>query len=245
MRAGAPEWRARLLLIGASLLTGLLAAEGAARLRLRWRAPVVGGLGTPISELSPVLGWKTRPTGSQRIKREDFDVTITINTLGLRGPEIPYEASPGTRRLAIMGDSFAHGYYADEPLTLRGRLATALAGCSVDVLNGGSPGYSTDQEWLYFTSEIKKYRPSEVVVLFYYNDLGFNIEAVGTGDRAKPVFVEQDGALVLRPPVEATNGGQASFDHRLEARPTRRLAWLRPVSPSFLPLMSRRRNMRS
>ena len=203
MRAGAPEWRARLLLIGASFLAGLIAAEAAVRVLLR-SAPAEGALGTPISELSPVLGWKTRPTGSQRIRREEFDVTITINTLGLRGPEISYEALPGTRRLAIMGDSFAHGYYADEPLTLRGRLATALAACSVDVLNAGSPGYSTDQEWLYFTTEIKKYRPSEVVVLFYYNDLRFNLEAVGTGDRAKPVFVEQDGAFVLRPPAEGT-----------------------------------------
>ena len=60
MRTGAAEWRTRLLLIGASSLAGLLAAEAAARFLLR-SAPAERTLGTPISELSPVLGWKTRP----------------------------------------------------------------------------------------------------------------------------------------------------------------------------------------
>ena len=198
MKSRAGEWRARLLLAALSTGLGLIFAECAARILLR---PARAVEGTLISEISPTLGWKTRPRGAQRVSREDFDVTIAINSLGLRGPEIPYQAAPGTRRLAIMGDSFAHGYYALEPQTLRGRLAEALGSCSVEVLNGGSPGYSTDQEWRFFSEEIRKYGPTEVVLLFYSNDLLFNTEGMGTGNRAKPVFVEREGALQFIPPV--------------------------------------------
>ena len=200
MNARAPEWRVRLLLAAVSSAVTLFGAEALARILLR-SPPSERAPGTPISELSPTLGWRTRPTGSQRIKRGEFAVTISINGQGLRGPEIAYRAAPGVRRLAIMGDSFAHGYYADEPSTLRGRLGVALQGCAVEALNAGSPGYSTDQEWLYFAEEISKYQPSEIVLLFYYNDLFFNLEPMGTGDRAKPVFEERGGVLVARPPA--------------------------------------------
>jgi hypothetical protein len=200
MKGRALEWRSRLLLASFSLALTLVLAEIGARLLLR-PGPLPVPEGTAISELSPTLGWRTKANGSQRIKREDFEVTISINRLGLRGPEIPYEAVEGARRLAIMGDSFANGYYAEEPQTLRGRLAEALKTCKVDVLNAGQPGYSTDQEWIYFREEIRKYHPREVVLLFYYNDLEFNLDRVGTADRGKPVFVERDGGLELIPPV--------------------------------------------
>ena len=196
MNPRAGEWRSRLLLATFSAALSLAVAEGSARALLR-PAPLRPPEGTPISEISPTLGWRTRANGSQRIRREDFEVTIAINSQGLRGPEVPYEPSPGARRLAIMGDSFAHGYYAEEPQTLRGRLGAALAACQVDVLNAGGPGYSTDQEWIYFVEEIRKYHPSEVVLLFYYNDLKFNIDRLGTANRPKPMFVETDGALQL------------------------------------------------
>lgn len=199
MNARAREWRARLLL--ALFSTGLVVAfsEVAARVVLRPGddAPATG---TPISELSQTLGWRTRPLGAQHLRREDFDVTLELNAHGLRGPDLPYEAQAGWRRLAIMGDSFAHGYYAAEPETLAGRLRTALRPCRVDVLNAGGPGYSTDQEWIYYNEEIAKYAPREVVLLFYYNDLFFNIDPMGTANRGKPLFEEKDGELVLIPP---------------------------------------------
>ncbi len=217
MRGRAGEWRARLLLAALSTGIALVLAEGAARVLSR-PAPAGPPDGTPISTLSPSLGWATLPHGSQRIRREDFEVTVSINSRGLRGPEIPYEAAPGQRRLAIMGDSFAHGYYAEEPGTLRGRLATALQACQVDVLNAGSPGYSTDQEWLYFDEEIAKYRPREVVLLFYYNDLQFNVEGIGTADREKPVFVRKEGALELVPPRVQEPAAGVNQDKRVEAR---------------------------
>jgi len=202
MKPPGREWRARLLLALVSTVLSLGVAELVARIALRPR-PARTGEGTPISEMSSTLGWKTRPGGSQRIRREDFEVTVSLNAFGLRGPDLPYEAAPGRRRLAIMGDSFAHGYYAEEPDTVRGLLGEALGGCGVDVLNAGGPGYSSDQAWIYFDTEIRKYNPSEVVLLFYYNDLQFNLETTGTANREKPVFVEKDGRLEVIPPPPA------------------------------------------
>jgi hypothetical protein len=219
VKAGAGEWRARLILATLSVSVALVCAEAAARYLLEPRA--IRPEGTPISEVSPTLGWKAKAGGAQRIRREDFDVEIAINSLGLRGPEIPYEATNGARRLAIMGDSFAHGYYAEERDTLRGRLGAALGPCGVDVLNAGGPGYSTDQEWLYFDEEIRRYSPAEVVVVFYYNDLQFNIERVGTANRPKPMFVEIDGSLQLIPPDEPR---QSRSRDRADRPPARRAA---------------------
>lgn len=216
MKPGAGEWRSRFFLAILSAILTMGAMEVAARFWLRPPPPRVVD-GTPISELSSTLGWRTRALGAQRIRREDFEVSVALNRLGLRGPEIPYQAAPGVRRLAIMGDSFAHGYYAEEPETVRGRLASALRSCQVDVLNAGAPGYSTDQEWLYFGEEISKYQPSEVVLLFYYNDLLFNTERIGTGNRSKPVLVEASGALEVLPPDLSASRGIARED-RLSRR---------------------------
>lgn len=200
MSSRAAEWRVRLGMILISSGLALLVLEVAARILL---SPAVnrGVAGTPISETSKTLGWRTRPGGSQRIVREDFDVTVSLNTHGLRGPDLDYGKSAGRRRLVIAGDSFAHGYYAPEEETLAGRLRGSLTACGVDVVNGGGPGYSTDQEWLYFSEELARYEPSEVLLLFYYNDLLFNIESLGTANRSKPMFREQDGKLTLVPPA--------------------------------------------
>ena len=218
MTSRAAEWRARLLLVAASLVIALLVAEAVARILLRPAAPAAGGSGTPISEPSDSLGWKPRAGGSQTIRREDFSVHLAINAMGLRGPEVPYAAPSGVRRVALMGDSFAHGYYAEEPETVRGRLGAALSGCGVDVVNGGVPGYSTDQEWLFYRDEIARYRPSEVVLLFYYNDLQFNIERVGTANRPKPVFMQNGQGLELVLPEVRTRALRREV---LEARERR------------------------
>ena len=73
MSSRAAEWRVRLGMILISSGLALLVLEVAARILL---APAVnrGVAGTPISETSKTLGWRTRPGGSQRIVREDFDV---------------------------------------------------------------------------------------------------------------------------------------------------------------------------
>ncbi len=168
----------------------------------------------PISRYHPVLGWEKVPGAVQRIVRPEFSVELRFNSLGLRGPERPYAKPAGTRRVLLLGDSFTEGYYAEEPETVRARLESALArGCGpVEVINGGTIAYSTDQEYLFFREDGRRYAPDVVVLLFYSNDLYYNASPVGPGNEPKP-FVERgdDGAPVVHNvPVPQGNEGQLS-----------------------------------
>jgi lysophospholipase L1-like esterase len=147
-----------------------------------------------------VLGWDKTPGAAQTIRRPEFAITLQFNSKGLRGPERDYPKPAGTRRVLILGDSFAEGYYANENQTLRAVLEDSLhhEGCGpVEVINGGTLDYSTDQEYLFYKTEGHRYGADAVVLLFYYNDLAFNISPNGRGGEAKPYFEVREGRLVL------------------------------------------------
>lgn len=181
------------LALGSAALC-LLAVEGAARwVAARAAVPDAPSHESPIARHHPRLGWENFPGGSQHLVRSEFDVTITFNEHGLRGPDRPYEKPAGTRRVLILGDSFAAGYYAEEPETVRARLEALLneaspTGAPVEVLNAGTPGYSTDQEYLLYVDRGRRYRPDVVLLLFFCNDLYFNTTPDGTGGEPKPYF---------------------------------------------------------
>jgi lysophospholipase L1-like esterase len=71
------------------------------------------------------------------------------------------------------------------------------------VINGGTLGYSTDQELLFYRLEGRRYQPDLVIVLFCSNDLYFNT----TGEQGKPWFEIEGDRLVLQgSPVRAKKG---------------------------------------
>jgi lysophospholipase L1-like esterase len=148
---------------------------------------------TPLARFHPGRGWENFPGGSQRLERGEFEVTIAFNAQGMRGPERAFAKPPGVRRVLILGDSFAAGYYAEEPETARARLEALLdedrlgAG-EVQVLNAGTPGYSTDQEYLLYLEQGRRYEPDVVLLFFFCNDLHFNTTSEGTAAKPKPYF---------------------------------------------------------
>ncbi len=196
----------------ASLTAGALLVEGAARVAA-WRATLSpeGESERPLSRYQPRLGWEKVPGAERVLIRPEFRMTLAINAHGLRGPDRDHAKPPGTRRVLVLGDSFAEGYYAEEPETLRAVLEGLLGatpGCGrVEVLNGGTMGYSTDQEYLFFTDEGRRYAPDVVLLLFYYNDVVYNVRATGPSGESKPWFDLGPDGLVLRnvpvPPPEA------------------------------------------
>lgn len=209
MLSSSPVSRLRSLIVNlsvalVSLAVCALAVEGAARLyagRLARPDPAAAAAARPISRFHPTLGWDKPPGGEARIRRAEFDILIQINARGLRGPDYDYAKPKGRKRVLILGDSFAEGYYVNEPETARAVLESRLnAGpCpGWEVVNGGTIAYSTDQEYLFFREEGYKYEPDLVVLLFYHNDLLYNASPRGPGGEVKPFFGVDDGALVER-----------------------------------------------
>jgi hypothetical protein len=199
--------RSLLVNLGLALLSiavCAVVAETAARIYAGGLArpdPAAAAAARPISRFHPVLGWDKPPLGEARIRRAEFDITIRINSRGLRGPDYDYPKPAGTRRVLILGDSFAEGYYVDEEDTARTVLEQRLnAGpCrGWQVVNGGTIAYSTDQEYLFFREEGHRYQPDLVALLFYHNDLLYNASARGPGGEVKPFFGVEGGRLVVR-----------------------------------------------
>jgi hypothetical protein len=69
-------------------------------------------------------------------------------------------------------------------------------GLPVEVVNGGTSGYSTDQEYLFYRTEGVRYSPRVVVLFFYYNDVLYNDRDRFAG-QPKPLLADQGGRLQL------------------------------------------------
>lgn len=154
------------------------------------------------SRFDPLLGWANREGAAAELKTAEFDATVTINSKGLRGREIPYERTPGKARIALLGDSFAWGFGVSDDDALAPQLERAL-GDGVEVVNMGAIGYGTDQEALFYESEGRRYSPDLVLLVFCLNDVENN---ASDRDRryGKPRFVlEGDSLRLTNVPVPA------------------------------------------
>jgi lysophospholipase L1-like esterase len=135
---------------------------------------------------NPRLRFELRP--DSRVKAE---VEYRINAEGLRGPEVEVEKPEGVRRVAVLGDSIAFGYWVAEEDTFPRQLESMLNeawddGTRIEVLNFGVPGYNLDQETEALRSRALPFAPDVVVVAFCLNDLEgiFSYELGLVQDRA-------------------------------------------------------------
>ena len=145
-----------------ALLLVLLLLEGAARWRVRAWMSHANPIRTPFARYDPLLGWSKPPGADGFLVRPEYRVRLRINSQGLRGPERPYQKPAGVRRVLLLGDSFTEGYTVEEELSVRARLEAALlaSGCAgSEVLNGGTAAWGTDQEYLFYHYEGRRYAP--------------------------------------------------------------------------------------
>ncbi len=152
-----------------------------------------------FAEYNPELGWSLSPGTTARHLTAEYDVTEHINSKGLRGPERAYAKKPGEKRILILGDSFAEGYSVTYDSlfseVLRRKMA-AQGGSDISIVNAGTGGYATDQEFLYFLSEGVRYHPDLTILLVYSNDIIGNTES-RYWRGFKPYFRLENGQLVL------------------------------------------------
>lgn len=164
-----------------------------------------------INDFHPSWGWAKTPDATTSRSTDEFDVTFAVNDKGLRNPPLKHENAAGNERVLFVGDSFTLGYtVADDDLFLR-RMEASLraAGHDVDAINGGTEGYSTDQELAWYEEEGVKYGADVVVLVPYLNDVFWNTQERYTV-REKPHFEMRDGSLVRTNPTLA-NAGELSW----------------------------------
>ncbi|MBI1784556.1 SGNH/GDSL hydrolase family protein, partial [Candidatus Sumerlaeota bacterium] len=122
---------------------------------------------------NPRLIYRLRP-GTRGIFR---GAEVEINSLGFRGPEFSRQKSPGTIRVAGLGDSSMFGWGVEDEQTYLRVLETELQRsfgslARVEVINGGVSGYNAAQEVEYFHESLLELDPDLVLIQYDLNDTG-------------------------------------------------------------------------
>ncbi|PYQ14221.1 MAG: hypothetical protein DMF80_12970 [Acidobacteria bacterium] len=211
MPASARERLVRALLVLGSVAFTTAALEGAARVARHFRgAGYEAAETTRYMEYDPLLGWRKRPNVRVTYRRREYTVDVAINRLGLRDLDRGYEAPAGCLRILALGDSFVEGYTVAFPQTVGQVLESSIraGGRAVEVLNAGTSGYSTDQEYLFYRTEGVRYSARIVLVFFYYNDVLYN-DRDRFAKQPKPLLADRAGRLAVanEPVPEAPPAG--------------------------------------
>ncbi len=186
----------RLALVLVGLLLPLVATEAFLRVKFHllppWKEP-------QFWQYDPLLGWAKAPGAEGRFFGYEYQVEIKFNSKGLRDEEVPYEKPEDEYRALALGDSFTAGLEIEQDEVWTEVLEDSLASKGkAQVINAGTRGYGTDQEYLFLKNEGVKYDLDVVIVAFYVNDPLDNNRAYHTGRTyAKPRFVLQEGKLLL------------------------------------------------
>lgn len=119
----------------------------------------------------------------------DNGVEMTINALGLRGPDVARDKPDGTLRILGLGDSFTFGVGVRDEDTFLRRLENRLdqKDHPLEVLNAGTQGYNTRDQQVTLEHRWLGLEPDLVLVTFYLNDVYRDESAVafwnnGEGD---------------------------------------------------------------
>lgn len=184
---------ANLLLLAASTFVVFGLAEAAARLFLPRRTPVTveNAVVAPPGpaerletradgEIASVIlfglpnGVRLRPNTRAVVSKHKLsgrEVTLEINSLGIRAPEIGPKADDEFRVL-VLGDSIVFGDFVLEPETYTARLEALAAGRGkrIRFFNAGIPGAGTAEELALFREIGLAVRPDLVLLAMYLND---------------------------------------------------------------------------
>lgn len=195
------ERLANLGLAAGSILLTLAALEWIAR-ATRYRGPgKEAGTVALYTEFDPLLGWHKRPGARATRRTREYTIEVSINSLGLRDRERSYAAAPGAFRILALGDSFVEAYSVplEDSVTQVLERSLPSSEAPTEVINGGTAGYSTGQEYLFYSMEGQRYGPNVVLLFFYYNDVLFNGRPDYFGSPTPLFSVDHDELIAPRP----------------------------------------------
>lgn len=127
--------------------------------------------GTALLTGHPTRLWAMAP-GRYEIE----GVSCTIGEDGLRGDGAELPRPPERQRILLLGDSSWFGHGVSDDMTLAVQLEERLAdsGISVDVVNGGVPGYSTEQTRIQLDEIGWDYQPTLLLIANLWSDNSFD-----------------------------------------------------------------------
>jgi lysophospholipase L1-like esterase len=144
-----------------------------------------------LATSTPDLPYRLRP--GVDIQARKFH--IRVNSLGLRGAEIPAGPEPGRKRILVLGDSVVYGEGLEEPDTFPVLLERELnqhggGRAAYRVLNGAAPGYDTEAELAYLRDIGLSLSADALILGVSLNDFGpapgltpFGFLTVNTAER--------------------------------------------------------------
>lgn len=206
--------------LGNTLLAMVSLVVALVLMELGLRVYFYGSLDRPdysqtFHEPHPTRGWTLRPNMTARQQELDFNVEISINSRGVRGPEVDYARTPGIYRILIVSDSAMFGSGVAYEDTVPARLAKLLEPARVEIVNLSVAAYSTVQEYVLFMEEGRKYRPDLVLLGFAPgNDLQTNYEPL------QRLFQKSQ----RRPFARLDEAGKLVVDYRYAEQAVRRAA---------------------
>jgi len=153
-----------------------------------------------LCEHDSLLGWRKIPDGKKNHVTYEYQTFESFNSKGIRGTEYSYSKSANEYRILMLGDSFTEGYTVEFDDLFSEILKKKLKNNNIkycEVINAGTGGYSTDQEFLFFLSEGKKYNPDLTILMFYYNDIWYNNQSQYFDRGYKPLFKLKNDTLCL------------------------------------------------
>lgn len=124
------------------------------------------GMYTP----DPVVGYVPTPGFLGSSTRPEYETRVSVGTAGFRGRN-PRPRGRNSLRILCLGDSFTWGSGVENreawPHVVEQILRARYAGADIQVLNGGVPGYGTDEQLLYLQQRLLGIKPDLVIVAFF------------------------------------------------------------------------------
>jgi hypothetical protein len=131
-------------------------------------------------------------------RTDEYLTHVRTNALGLRGPAIGRQPTPGRARILLAGDSFVEARQVAEHETTAALLGAAV-GPTCEVVNAGVAGWGTGEEYVYLRDAGLSLRPNLVILVFFMgNDVANNARRAnpGSGWHTGPGFrLQKDGSL--------------------------------------------------
>jgi hypothetical protein len=141
-------------------------------------------------------GWSNRPhLSTTRINAVGEEWSITTDENGQR---LIAQAPVSRRRILILGDSLSFGEGIDIKDRFDVKMLSSMPGARI--INTGTMGYGTDQEYAAFQSWKHLLEPSDIILVLLNQSDYFDVLRRRFIGRAKPYIEKVDGSFVLRPP---------------------------------------------